>query len=151
MTQKEATTYEFESRILSSKSFQRLYDISFLGVIDHFNENYSASATKRYSRAEHTLSVCFLAKRIGDKLRLSDAERKLLIAVALCHDIGHLAFSHTTEHVTRRLNYPLDHKIQGTSILSDVNGEIFSALNEAKIDVEREIHMATKIGREAGR
>ncbi|MCB9366136.1 MAG: HD domain-containing protein [Calditrichaeota bacterium] len=101
-----------ERGIIDSWPFQRLRDIHQLGLA-HF-----VYPSARHTRFEHSLGVMHLAERIflsitdGSNLRsevkdqfsdeLKDSHsrgywRDAVRLAALCHDIGHLPFSHTAE------------------------------------------------------
>ncbi len=96
-----------EQKIVDSKPFQRLRDINQLS----FTHLVYPGAT--HKRFEHSLGVMHLAGKIFDTLfgDMSDEElkkqfgmsaqkgywRQVLRIAALCHDMGHLPFSHTLE------------------------------------------------------
>jgi uncharacterized protein len=100
-----------ERRILNSAPFQRLRDIHQLAM------TYLVYPGATHRRFEHSLGVMELASRIYDVVAnpqnlYSDAARKLvpepgsfdyqlwrrvLRMAALCHDMGHLPFSHAPE------------------------------------------------------
>ena len=103
-----------ERAIIDSRPFQRLRDINQLGFA-HF-----VYPGARHTRFEHSLGVMHLAERIyntvtkqnnvspeaGRKFakELGDQDtigywRKVVKLAALCHDIGHLPYSHTAEEV----------------------------------------------------
>ncbi len=136
------STAKLEAAIIKSLSFARLKEISFLGVIDHLNVSAYKNTTNKYSRAEHTLAVCNHAKNICTSRNFSNNERQLIVSVALCHDIGHLAFSHTTEHVAKELGLGVNHKTRGADIISGEDEDIFVALNSANIDYNRLVDIA---------
>jgi len=100
-----------ERKILNSEHLQRLRDITQLGM------TYLLYPSATHKRFEHSLGVMELATRVFDviiapdnllpqvltllpELKNEDAKRywrKVLRMAALCHDIGHLPFSHTGE------------------------------------------------------
>ncbi|CAD7968248.1 unnamed protein product, partial [Amoebophrya sp. A25] len=57
-----------------------------------------------HTRFAHSLGVGFLAKEALEKLGKKmyqlhrDLDRICVIVAALCHDVGHPAFSHSFEH-----------------------------------------------------
>src|SRR5439155_384344 len=55
-----------------------------------------------HSRLEHCLGVGHVAGEMAKALELTPAERKLVQAAGLLHDVGHGPFSHTLEHVLSR-------------------------------------------------
>ena len=101
----------YERKVLDSLPFQRLRNIHQLGL-SHFL--YPGATHKRF---EHSLGVMELAGRVFDIItrrdKLTDEIRKLLPDLdnetrlsywrsalrmaALCHDLGHLPFSHSGE------------------------------------------------------
>lgn len=100
-----------ERQVLDSRPFQRLRYIHQLGM------TYLVYPGATHNRFEHSLGVMELAGRVFDIItspahihpaikpwlpELADPValhywRKVLRAAALCHDIGHLPFSHTAE------------------------------------------------------
>jgi len=101
-----------ERRVLDSRPFQRLRHINQLGL-SHLL--YPGATHKRF---EHSLGVMELAGRVFDVVARRDVLngeigelsfpeikhekdllywRKALRMAALCHDLGHLPFSHTSE------------------------------------------------------
>jgi len=102
-----------ERRVLDSKPFQRLRHIHQLGMTCLV---YPGATHRRF---EHSLGVMELASRVFDVVtraeKITDEVRNLLPEItesdkrqywrrvlrmaALCHDLGHLPFSHTAEKV----------------------------------------------------
>jgi uncharacterized protein len=100
-----------ERQVMDSRAFQRLRFIHQLGM------TYLVYPGATHSRFEHSLGVMELAGRVFDIItapqhihhcvrqwlpELDEPHvlsywRKVLLAGALCHDIGHLPFSHTAE------------------------------------------------------
>ncbi len=100
-----------ERKVLDSKPFQRLRHIHQLGMTHLL---YPGATHKRF---EHSLGVMELASRVFDVVSRPDKItdeirnqlpelsakdklrywRRVLRMAALCHDIGHLPFSHTAE------------------------------------------------------
>jgi len=99
---------ELESELIHTPPFQRLHYIHQLGM------SYCVYPGARHRRFEHSLGVMELATHIYDEVtkdnRLKDEPlmpvfgsfehrywRRVLRLAALCHDIGHLPFSHMAE------------------------------------------------------
>jgi len=97
-----------ERKVLDSRPFQRLRNINQLAF------TYLVYPGATHKRFEHSLGVMELSTRIFDKLiyRLKENQsnilqlppkneidywRQVLRMAALCHDIGHLPFSHAAE------------------------------------------------------
>ena len=81
-------------RIIQSKSFRRL---------KHKTQVYIKTSGDHYrTRLTHTLEVSQVARNIGAGIGLNE---NLIEAIALGHDLGHVAFAHTGEEV---LNEYLD-------------------------------------------
>ncbi|MCB1081620.1 MAG: HD domain-containing protein [Chlamydiia bacterium] len=101
---------EVESLLINTEPFQRLHYIHQLGV------TYFVYPGGTHRRIEHSLGVMELATRIFDEITCGDLPKKLtdkmprfgshefrywrrvLRLAALCHDLGHLPFSHVAEH-----------------------------------------------------
>lgn len=97
---------ELETKIVSSRAFQRLHNVRQLGLA------YYVFPGANYSRLSHSLGACHNASRMIDAARIncgSDSEKikkideleQSLRLSALLHDIGHYPFSHATEHVVK--------------------------------------------------
>lgn len=100
---------ELESLLINTAPFQRLHYIHQLGV------TYFVYPGGTHRRFEHSLGVMELATRIYDEITSGDLPKKLidkmphfgtfeyrywrrvLRLAALCHDLGHLPFSHVAE------------------------------------------------------
>ncbi|MCH9626402.1 MAG: hypothetical protein S4CHLAM2_00240 [Chlamydiales bacterium] len=90
---------ELEQRVIDSRPFQRLRYIRQMGVA------YLVYPGATHTRFEHSLGVMELVSRIFDAIGHDLPEQKrgywrqILRLAALCHDMGHLPFSHTAEKV----------------------------------------------------
>ncbi len=100
---------EVESDLINTAPFQRLHYIHQLGV------TYFVYPGGTHRRFEHSLGVMELATRIYDEITSGELPKKLtdlmprfgtheyrywrrvLRLAALCHDLGHLPFSHVAE------------------------------------------------------
>lgn len=99
---------EFEKELIDSLPFQRLHYIHQLGIA------YLVYPGATHTRFEHSLGVMFLSTLMFDKIcksvrpdvfhfvpRKGSSEylywRRVLRIAALCHDLGHLPFSHVAE------------------------------------------------------
>lgn len=79
-------------RIVHSKAFRRL---------KHKTQVYIKTSGDHYrTRLTHTLEVAQIAKTIGKGIGLNE---DLIEAIALGHDIGHVAFAHNGEEVLNEL------------------------------------------------
>lgn len=79
-------------RIIHSKAFRRL---------KHKTQVFIKTSSDHYrTRLTHTLEVSQIGRTIGKSLRLNET---LVEAVALCHDIGHVAFAHSGEEVLNEI------------------------------------------------
>jgi HD superfamily phosphohydrolase len=95
---------ELESTLIDTEVFQRLRYIHQLGI------SYMVYPGGTHTRFEHSLGTMHLASKIFDQIgREEDREywRLVLRLAALCHDLGHLPFSHVAE---RRLLGPAGHE-----------------------------------------
>lgn len=89
---------DLESELIDSRPFQRLHDIHQLGIA------YLVYPGATHTRFEHSLGVMELAGQMFDRvaakgLEIPDLEygRQIVRCSALCHDLGHLPFSHVAE------------------------------------------------------
>ena len=99
---------ELENELIHSEPFQRLHFIHQLGAA------FFVYPGGTHSRYEHSLGVMELATRIYDQITVSHPPsefipevgspehrywRRVMRMAALCHDMGHLPFSHTAERM----------------------------------------------------
>lgn len=76
------------------------------------------------SRFEHSLGVLHLASVMSDYLGLKDIDADPLRSAALLHDVGHCAFSHTTDELLGRMGYT--HEMLSCNIIK--NSEVSDVL-----------------------
>lgn len=94
----EAKSDPIVSKVLTTKAFKRLKDISFLGAIDYTNDSGNSSRASR-SRAHHSLNVAGLANYVATHRNYDATLKRHLVLAGLLHDIGHLPLSHSAEPV----------------------------------------------------
>ncbi len=88
---------EIERMLIDSEPFQRLHHIHQLGIA------YIVYPGATHTRFEHSLGAMELAtrifERIASKFPLPNADYwiQIIRLAALCHDLGHLPFSHDAE------------------------------------------------------
>ncbi|HEX8642533.1 MAG TPA: HD domain-containing protein, partial [Allosphingosinicella sp.] len=92
-------------RIIGTKDFQRLRRVRQMGL------SYLVFPTAEHSRFSHSIGVYATAREFFHKLRIkadeltievpalqfNEAAEKSFCAAAMCHDLGHTAFSHVLE------------------------------------------------------
>jgi len=94
---------DLESALVDTEPFQRLRYIRQLGSA------YLVYPGATHTRFEHSLGTMELATRIFDRIALSEESatwlpapayaRQIVRFAALCHDLGHLPFSHLAEQL----------------------------------------------------
>ena len=139
-------------QLVSTPAFQRLRDIRFLGGIDYARipSPNGRPGSRRYTRAQHSLGVARLALNYADECELVPAERRLILAAALLHDIGHAPLSHSLEPVFQE-SFGIDHHIATEDVLRGrvpLGIEVSVVLAENGVDVDR--LSAVVAGREPG-
>jgi HD superfamily phosphohydrolase len=82
-----------ELSIINTPEFQRLRRIKQLGLSD----TVYPSAT--HTRFSHSLGVMYLAGELAKSVDVSEYTIRANKVAGLLHDIGHLPFSHTIEHL----------------------------------------------------
>ena len=139
-----------EQKIVDSPQFQRLRDISQLS----FTHLVYPGAT--HKRFEHSLGVMHVASEIFDRVldKLIDTDRfsahqkkkyqeefeekdywrQVLRLAALCHDIGHLPFSHTLEGLLKSKGANKNHETLSHDIIQGEEGlkEIIESITAGK-------------------
>lgn len=131
---------EFEKELIDSVPFQRLHYIHQLGIA------YLVYPGATHTRFEHSLGVMLLASLMFDKIcksirpdvfhfvpRKGSADflywRRVLRMAALCHDLGHLPFSHVAE---KDLLSPHGHELMTLKIIeSDYLKPVWQKLRNA--------------------
>ncbi|WP_321505600.1 HD domain-containing protein [uncultured Methanoregula sp.] len=82
---------DFALSLLDSPALQRLRYVKQLGF------SYLVYPGANHTRFEHSLGTMFLADLASRRFGLDEDERRLILASALLHDIGHGPFSHASE------------------------------------------------------
>src|ERR1700679_1250919 len=92
---------ELEKKLIDSFAFQRLHYLHQLGIA------YLVYPGATHTRFEHSLGVMELASLIFDRVTAKSTFsiapqnyeywKQILRFAALCHDLGHLPFSHVAE------------------------------------------------------
>ena len=139
-------------RLVATPAFQRLRDIRFLGGIDYARipSPNGRPGSRRYTRFQHSLGVARLALLYADERQLPSADRRLIAAAALLHDVGHAPLSHSLEPVFKEA-FGIDHHAATEDVLRarvPLGSEVGAVLAEAKVDVDR--LAAVIAGREPG-
>src|SRR3990167_8889868 len=80
-----------EQKLIDSAPFQRLRFIHQLGIA------YFVYPGATHSRFEHSLGTMEIATRIAQQIGASADWVQIIRLAALCHDLGHLPFSHDAE------------------------------------------------------
>lgn len=117
--------HEVIIEILSTYEFQRLRKIKQLGL------TYFLFPTAEHTRFSHSIGVYHLSTRIIDVLELkqkkkfSENEALAFKLACLLHDIGHGAFSHTSEEV-----FNLHHEEFSIKIILDETTDINKVLKK---------------------
>lgn len=141
LTIMDRTFSDEENQIILSLTqtyyFNRLHEISFLGIIDYLNRHSLRKRNYQFTRADHTFGVLELARRFITGTNLSRSDRKIIICTAICHDLGHSAFSHSTEKAFRTVNPSLSHKEFTKSIINNSDSDVNRILVKHNIDLYR--------------
>lgn len=116
--------------------YKRLRKISFLGIIDHYNK-LNSEYYIQFSRSEHSKGVYKLANILINRCNFSSSEISLIKSAALCHDMGHSAFSHSLEHALKEINPSLSHHQIMERILTNDETDISIVLDFHNINRDR--------------
>lgn len=110
---------ELEARLIDCSDFQRLRGIRQLAVA------HLVYPGANHTRFEHSLGTLHLASLISEKIDATQEDNLKIRLCALLHDLGHIAFSHESERVTREL-LGTHEEIGVEKMLSGKMGEILS-------------------------
>ncbi|MCV3734483.1 HD domain-containing protein [Ureaplasma miroungigenitalium] len=120
--------------IINSKEFWRLHKVKQLGT--SHGGFYSASHT----RFTHCVGVYFVVKKMLSKINFIEsdtdnleADKIVVKAAGLLHDIGHGPYSHSFEEALGNYN----HEQVGLNIITNPNSEIYQILKKHNIDPHR--------------
>ena len=101
---------ELELELIDTPQFQRLRHIKQNGLCFLI---YPAMNSTRF---EHSLGVMHLAGLLVNHLELENDDKQAIRVAGLLHDIGHCAFSHTSDDVLIEMGH--SHEENSTSIVS---------------------------------
>lgn len=127
----------FVRDLISTAPLRRLAGIGFLGAIDLIRHGTGRSAhRRRHNRLEHTLGVARLADVYANEAGLCQKRRRLLLAAALLHDVGHGPLSHTLEPVFAEA-FDIDHHAMTRRIVrgeTEQGRAVYASLRAANLD-----------------
>ncbi|WP_031488874.1 HD domain-containing protein [Ureaplasma canigenitalium] len=122
--------YEFASEIINTKEFWRLNRVKQLG------NSWVVFPSATHTRFVHCIGVFEVAKKMIEKITFVDSctenidyYKKVVVAAALLHDIGHGPYSHAFEEAT---NY--NHEQAGRTIIVDEQSEVNKILRKYNLD-----------------
>jgi putative nucleotidyltransferase with HDIG domain len=129
------------SELIQADAFQRLAAVRFLGGIDYLlvRSPNGAQGNTRYTRLQHSLGVARLALGYSSILQLPSADRRLIVAAALLHDIGHAPLSHSIEPVFREC-FAIDHHDATRDIIFGhvtIGRSVYKTLRNHSVDIDR--------------
>lgn len=113
----------------------KLIDTPYMQRLRHIKQNglcYLVYPAMNSSRFEHSLGVMHLAGLMADHLELGGHDRQKLRTAALLHDVGHCAFSHTSDDILTRRGY--SHEENSSRIIRET--EITDILGKHDLDPE---------------
>lgn len=117
---------ELELKILDTAYMQRLRHIKQNGLC------YLVYPAMNSTRFEHSLGVMHLSGLMADHLKLNEDDKKKLKVAALLHDIGHCAFSHTSDDLLAKIGH--SHEENSSRIIQKT--EISDILNKYDLNPE---------------
>ncbi|HIE34154.1 MAG TPA: HD domain-containing protein [Candidatus Altiarchaeales archaeon] len=115
---------ELELELLDTSHLQRLRHIKQNGLC------YLVYPAMNSTRFEHSLGVMHLAGLLADHLGLEEKDKEKVRIAGLMHDVGHCAFSHTSDDILSEIGYT--HEENSSRIV--MNTEIADILRDNGID-----------------
>ncbi len=85
------------------------------------------------TRYEHSIGTMYLAIKLGTQFNLDKRTLDLLSLASLCHDIGHVATSHTLDDILIQKGLP-NHEIRSVLILKRINNRLH-LLNPSEVEI----------------
>ncbi|WP_272009286.1 HD domain-containing protein [Roseovarius sp. ZX-A-9] len=142
----EAISFDdpFALELMSTAPLRRLAGIGFLGAIDFMRHGSGRSAhRRRHNRLEHTLGVARLADTYAREAGLCQQRRRLLVAAALLHDVGHGPLSHTLEPVFAEAFDVDHHSMTRRIVLGETRSgrAVYASLRGANLDPDEVLAM----------
>lgn len=129
---------------MESRAFRRVESVSFLGSVDYYNRHKSRYSTWYFSRSDHTKGVLSLTESLIERIKIDKIGRLYLIAAAICHDLGHSPFSHSTERAYKKINPRINHRVILEVILRDPSMGVEPVLSDFCLNSDRV--MAISVG-----
>ncbi len=120
--------------IISSYEFQRLRKVKQLGL------TYLLFPSAEHTRFSHSVGVFHLASKVVDiieskiGMQFDNDEKMAFVIACLLHDIGHGAFSHTSEEV-----FNLNHESYSIKIIEDKTTHINKILRAYNEDIIKQV------------
>jgi HD superfamily phosphohydrolase len=111
-----------EEQVLDSPQLQRLRYVKQLAT------EYLVFPSAQHTRLEHSVGAMHLTGQLSKRLGLEESDCRMLRLAALLHDIGHGAFSHSSEPLMLK-HTGLDHEQRGIKLIAD--SELASMIEEA--------------------
>lgn len=132
---------ELVLELIETRELQRLRHVKLMGT------SYVVYPGADHNRFSHSLGAAFLMKRVIERMATLGSEpsyrrlveelaehRELMMAAALCHDIGHYPFSHLLE------SFAAEHHERWTvRLLRDSSSEVHRVLRDADPDYPERI------------
>jgi len=141
---------ELELELVDSPQVQRLRGIKQNGLC------FLVYPAMNSTRFEHSLGVMHLAGMLADHLELEADEKQLIRIAGLLHDIGHCAFSHTSDDLLLRMGHSHEenairlissseisdilakHGLDGKKVASLISGKgNFGKIISSEIDIDK--------------
>ncbi len=117
------------NKIINTREFQRLKSIKQCGP------SHYIYMCMTHSRFEHSIGTAYLSGLVASHLKLPEPDKINVQIAALCHDLGHGPYSHTFEHVLKKLNINKGHE-DFTKIMINFINEKYKLFNtDAVIDI----------------
>lgn len=101
-----------EEQIVDDPLFQRLHGVKQLSVA------HLVYPSALHTRFEHSLGSMHLTGTLAERLNLSVEEVQLVRVAALLHDVGHGAFSHTSDDVLEK-HTGKPHELRGLELVEE--------------------------------
>ncbi|HLD76225.1 MAG TPA: HD domain-containing protein, partial [Candidatus Norongarragalinales archaeon] len=119
---------DLEKKVIDHAAFQRLRRVRQLSLV------HLVYPSALHTRFEHSLGSMHLTGRLAERLKLDASDLQIVRLAALLHDVGHGAFSHTSDALLFEKTGKT-HEMRGLDVIKKT--DLFSVLEKNGVPLSR--------------